>query len=128
MFATPRLEDAPLGPERDERVIMRGLDWSHYEVMLAIRGDRAGIRLAFLEGDLEIMSPGSTHEAVKTASARLLEAYAEETGIYLQRVWLADHEGSCRPPGGRARRVLRRGIAQGPPRPGHRGHPARRRA
>jgi Uma2 family endonuclease len=81
MLAT-RLEDAPLGPERDERVIMHGLDWWQYEVMLAIRGDRAGVRLAFLEGDLEIMSPGSTHEAVKTAIARLLEAYAEETGIY----------------------------------------------
>jgi Uma2 family endonuclease len=69
-------------PDRDDRVIMRGLDWWQYEVMLAVRGDSAGVRLAYLEGDLEIMSPGRTHEYVKKSIARLLEAYAEEQRIF----------------------------------------------
>jgi Uma2 family endonuclease len=75
----------PSGESRldgDDRVIIRGLDWWQYEVMLALRGDRAGIRIAYLEGDLEIMSPGRTHEYVKKMIARLLEAYADETATY----------------------------------------------
>jgi Uma2 family endonuclease len=78
----PARAGGPPPADGDDRVIMRGLDWWQYETMLAIRGDSAGVRLAYLEGDLEIMSPGKSHEYVKTAIARLLEAYAEETGIF----------------------------------------------
>ena len=70
------------GPEPDQRVIMRGLDWWRYETILAVRGDSSGVRLAYLEGDLEIMSPSRSHEAVKKAIARLLEAFAEEMGLF----------------------------------------------
>ena len=62
--------------------MLNGVDWWQYETMLAIRGDRAGVRLAYLEGTLEIMSPSRTHEYIKTMIARLLEAYAEEMGIF----------------------------------------------
>lgn len=65
----------------DGRVIMHGVGWWQYEAMLAIRGDQAGLRLAYLEGELELMSPSRTHERIKTMIARLLEAYAEEVGI-----------------------------------------------
>jgi Uma2 family endonuclease len=84
MLVAPDRSGAPSDatPDRDDRVVMRNLDWWQYEAMLAIRGDSAGVRMAYLEGDLEIMSPGRIHEFVKTAIARLLEAYAEETGIY----------------------------------------------
>jgi Uma2 family endonuclease len=82
MLATYPTRAAESLPDRDDRVVLHGLDWWQYEVMLAIRGDRAGVRIAFLEGDLEIMSPGKTHEYVKKFIARLLEAYAEETGIF----------------------------------------------
>jgi Uma2 family endonuclease len=66
----------------DGRVVMHGLDWWKYEAMLAIRGDAAGARLSYLEGDLEIMTPSRTHESIKKTLARLLEAYAEERGIF----------------------------------------------
>jgi Uma2 family endonuclease len=69
--------------EIDGRVVMHGLSWSQLESMLAIRGDQAGVRLAYLEGDLEILSPSRTHERIKTMIARLLEAYAEEAGVRL---------------------------------------------
>jgi Uma2 family endonuclease len=68
----------------DQRVILGGIDWWQFEAFLAIRGDRAGVRVTYLEGELEIMSPSRTHEALKTLIARLLEAYADETGLVFE--------------------------------------------
>jgi Uma2 family endonuclease len=61
---------------------MHGLGWWQFEAMLAIRGDQAGVRLSYLQGDLEIMSPSRTHEIIKKSLARLVEAYAEERGMF----------------------------------------------
>jgi Uma2 family endonuclease len=69
--------------EEDQRIFMRGVTWSEYETLLAVRGERAGIRIAYLKGDLEIMSPSIDHEGIKKTLARLLEAYAEERNIDL---------------------------------------------
>jgi len=74
----------PPRPDPDGRVVMNGVDWWQYETMLAVRGDRAGVRMTYLDGALEIMSPSRTHEMVKKSLARLLEAYADERGIVLQ--------------------------------------------
>jgi Uma2 family endonuclease len=78
--ATPRQQ---VPREEDQRIFMSGITWSEYETLLAVRGDRAGIRIAYLEGDLEIMSPSLDHEWIKKTLARLLEAYAEECNIEL---------------------------------------------
>jgi Uma2 family endonuclease len=69
--------------ETDQRIIFPDVTWSEFEVMLAIRGDRAGIRMIYLNGELELMSPSVDHEGVKTVIARLLEIHALETGIPL---------------------------------------------
>ena len=83
MLASPAPPQPPdPAGDPDGRVIMRGLGWWQYEAMLAIRGDQAGVRLSYLEGDLEIMSPSRSHETIKTLLARLIEAYADEKGIY----------------------------------------------
>jgi len=75
----------PIGARReeDQRVILHDVTWSQYETILAIRGDRAGVRLTYLNGELELMSPSLDHEAIKTTMGRLLEAYAEERGLAL---------------------------------------------
>lgn len=39
--------------------------------------------MAYLEGDVELMTPSRSHESIKTWIARLLEAYAEERSIEL---------------------------------------------
>lgn len=52
-------------------------------MLLAVKGDRAGVRMAYLEGDLELMTPSRSHESINTMIGRLLEAYAEERGIDL---------------------------------------------
>jgi Uma2 family endonuclease len=54
---------------------MHNVPWSHYEVLLALRGERSVPRLAYLEGTLEIMSPSETHERLKSRIGRLIEVY-----------------------------------------------------
>lgn len=65
----------------DQRVLLHGMRWSDYEVMLAVRGERSSPRMYFLEGTIEIMSPGFPHEGIKTTIARLVEAWADEIGL-----------------------------------------------
>jgi Uma2 family endonuclease len=67
----------------DQRVILHGVTWDQYEAVLAIRGDASGPRIAFLAGELELMSPSRDHESIKTCMGRLIEAYAEERGLRL---------------------------------------------
>jgi Uma2 family endonuclease len=71
------------GPSRDDRVVLHGVSWEQYERILEIRGESSGVRIAYLEGELELMSPSRDHEGIKTAIARLLECWAEETGVDL---------------------------------------------
>ena len=68
----------------DQRVILNGIDWWQFETFLAIRGDRAGVRVTYLEGQLEIMSPSQSHEMLAKLIARLLEAYADEKGLVFE--------------------------------------------
>lgn len=68
----------------DQRVILHGVSWKTYQAILAARGDRSAPRIAYLEGELEIMSPSEGHEGVKKKWARLIEAWCEEMGIPLQ--------------------------------------------
>jgi Uma2 family endonuclease len=67
----------------DHRVTLHDVTWEQYEALLEMRGDRAGVRMAYLQGELELMSPSRSHEGIKTLLARLLEAYAEERGLDL---------------------------------------------
>jgi len=78
LAAPSRVEDP------DQRVILDGIDWWQFESFLAIRGDRAGVRVTYLEGQLEIMSPSRSHEMLKKLIARLLEAYADEKGLVFE--------------------------------------------
>ncbi len=84
MSAAPLLAPSDRSPDPDQRVILSGIDWWQFEAFLAIRGDRAGVRVTYLEGELEIMSPSRTHEAIKKLIARLLEAYADEMGLVFE--------------------------------------------
>ena len=67
----------------DQRVTFQDVTWAEFELILAIRGDKAGIRMTYLEGVLELMSPSIDHEGIKTVIGRLLEIYALEMDIPL---------------------------------------------
>jgi Uma2 family endonuclease len=83
-------QEAPFGPpvaaprrDRDQVVVLRDIPWAQYDALCDARAESAGPRLAYLEGTLEIMSPSRRHEYEKTLIARLVEAYAEESGLSL---------------------------------------------
>jgi Uma2 family endonuclease len=80
-FERPRSRPDP--EDADQHVILYGMTWNDYETLLAMRGDRAGVRLFYLNGAIELMSPTRSHEGIKTTLARLLEAYCEERNVEL---------------------------------------------
>jgi Uma2 family endonuclease len=69
--------------DAEQRILVHGVSWEQYEGLLSLFEDQAGLRLAFLEGALEIMSPSPKHEHLKTLFARLIEVYAMEKGLPL---------------------------------------------
>lgn len=69
--------------EEDQHVVLRGMSWQDFEALLAIRGERSGVRMYYLDGEIEIMSPTKIHEGRKTTLARLLEIWAMESDIAL---------------------------------------------
>jgi Uma2 family endonuclease len=78
------IDESVLERSVDQRVILPNVSWSDFETMLAMRGESSAVRIAYLEGVLELMSPSRDHELLKTRWARLLEAYCEELGIELE--------------------------------------------
>jgi Uma2 family endonuclease len=74
----------PLEPEGAERrFLLHDVPWWTY-VALRDALDDTGIRMTYLEGGLELMSPSELHEESKKLVARLLEAWAEESDVDLR--------------------------------------------
>jgi len=73
--------------ERDDRTVednivwLHGLSWVDYERLLDMRGEHSAPRISYLEGEVEIMSPSPTHEAIKSLIGRLVEVYCLEHAI-----------------------------------------------
>lgn len=89
----------PAAPhESDQRIFLPDITWTDLEVLLAIRGDRAGVRITYLNGVLELMSPSIDHEGVKSVIGRLLEIYALERNIPLNAFgsWTLKNPGQAR--------------------------------
>lgn len=70
----------------DQRVVLHNVPWSHYEVMLALRGESAVPRLSFCEGTLEIMAPSRTHEHLKSRIGRLVEVFLLHRDVEFEAV------------------------------------------
>lgn len=60
------------------------MSWSDFDALLALRGDQAGVRVCYLKGELELMTPSRQHEKRKARISGLLEAWAVETGTILE--------------------------------------------
>lgn len=80
--AGSRLRPARTASDADSYVVVHGVTWGGY---LAVREllDQPGLRMAYLGGTLEIMSPSKQHEHLKTLIGRLLETYAIERDVPL---------------------------------------------
>jgi len=79
MFAAMRFDES----EHDERVFLHDQSWDAFETLLTLRGDRAGVRMYYLDGEVELVSPARDHEGRKTTLARLLETWALEKRVNL---------------------------------------------
>ncbi|MEI9941255.1 MAG: Uma2 family endonuclease [Pseudomonadota bacterium] len=71
-------DETPVG---DKIVVLRGLSWSDYQRMLEVRGEARMPRLAYLEGQLEIMTPSPPHESLKSRIGHLVAVWCLEKGV-----------------------------------------------
>ena len=67
----------------DQRVHLHDVPWSHYEILLAVKGEAPVPRIAYLEGELELMSPSADREMIKSRIGQLIEAHAAHRGLDL---------------------------------------------
>lgn len=63
---------------------LAGVSWDEYEELLSELGDRAGLRVSYDEGRLQILSPTAEHEEYKESIFCLAHLLADETDIILE--------------------------------------------
>ena len=69
-------------PTEEKLVTLKDVSWEQFKGIEAQLLDNRNVRLSYLSGMLEIMSPiGEEHESVKRTLSYLLEAYMRELGI-----------------------------------------------
>jgi Uma2 family endonuclease len=71
------------GEGAERRFLLHDVPWWTY-VALRDALDHSGLRMTYLEGELELMSPSDLHEESKSLIGRLLEVWAEEKDIDLR--------------------------------------------
>lgn len=78
-----QLQDKPANqPEDVKPIVLHGLSWERFKAIEANLEEIQEVRLSYLAGVLEIMSPiGDKHETVKSTIGVLLEAYMRDRGI-----------------------------------------------
>jgi len=81
MAANAQYRERDDSPAEDHIVCLHDISWDDYERLLEMRGDHSAPRISYLEGEVEIMSPSQTHEAIKSLIGRLVETYCLERNI-----------------------------------------------
>jgi Uma2 family endonuclease len=66
---------------KDNHLILTGISWFQFAAIEATFADIEGVRFAYLDGILEIMTLSQEHEDTKSTIGLLLEAYLRESGI-----------------------------------------------
>jgi Uma2 family endonuclease len=64
----------------EQRFVVNGVSWKDYMVLREAL-DIPGLRMAYLQGQLELMTPSPEHEDQKKTIARLVECYALERNV-----------------------------------------------
>jgi Uma2 family endonuclease len=69
-------------PTQEKLVTLYGISWEKFKAIEAQLEENRDVKLSYLSGVLEIMSPiGEEHEDIKSTLGLLLEAYMKEKGI-----------------------------------------------
>jgi Uma2 family endonuclease len=79
----PQLLDKPAHQPTEEKLVtLYGITWEKFKAIEAQLEDNRDVKLSYLSGVLEIMSPiGEEHEDIKSTLGLLLEAYLREKSI-----------------------------------------------
>lgn len=80
--ATPLFPVRVPSDDEEQRVLLHDVPWAAY-VVLRDSIESSGVRMTYLEGKLEIMSPSRAHQVDKKQIARLLELFCLERDIPL---------------------------------------------
>lgn len=67
----------------DQVVVLRNVTWQQYDAIERARGDAPQPLVAYLDGELELVTTSSRHERIKVLLGRLVDVYAEERGLRL---------------------------------------------
>lgn len=59
-----------------DQVIMHGVSWQTFQQLLADRGERCGVLLAYDRGTVELRMPSQEHEWIKTTLTQVVDAIA----------------------------------------------------
>jgi Uma2 family endonuclease len=70
-------------PGHDQLVVLRNVTWSRYDAIERARGSSSQPLLAYLDGELQLVTTSEQHERIKTLLGRLVDAFAEEHGLRL---------------------------------------------
>ena len=76
--------NAPVVEQDERRFVLHGVPWSAYVALRDALDDRSGLKMTYLKGTLELMSPSTLHEDAKKIIARLLETWAMERDVDLR--------------------------------------------
>lgn len=82
MVAAASLAETVRAPD-EQHMLLRNVSWKSYVILRELL-DGPGVRMTYLEGALELMSPSIEHELWKTNIARLIELYAHLLRIDLR--------------------------------------------
>jgi len=78
-----RARDEALQEHDGQRLVINGVSWAQYDALCRTFADQPGLRMTYLMGTLELMSPSRKHELDKKTLGRLVEAFGDETGLDL---------------------------------------------
>ncbi len=86
MVTVARIPAGEIVKTADHRVVLTNVPWSQYEAMLAFRGENSVPRMAYLDGELELMSPSRSHESINARIGRLVEVFCLHENIEFETV------------------------------------------
>jgi Uma2 family endonuclease len=84
----PLLDKPAFQPIEEKLVTLHGMTWEQFKAIEAQLEHNRSVRLSYLAGVMEIMSPISAeHEYVKSTLSLLLETYFRHKGIRFYKRW-----------------------------------------
>ncbi|MEO7730974.1 MAG: Uma2 family endonuclease [Kofleriaceae bacterium] len=76
--------DVPDVSTFEHRFLLHGVPWWTYVALRDALDDQSGLKMTYLKGTLELLSPSTLHEDAKKIIARLLEVWAMERDVDLR--------------------------------------------